>query len=84
MIGHGIAEAGLHFHLPAYVVPLETAALVESRRDTLQRGALIAALLPGDGETRCGGEDASVPVELDALHAAVVGDLSAVLLVTLR
>ena len=81
--GHGNADAGLHFHLPAYVVPLETAALVESRKNTLQRRALIAALLPGGGVTRRRCEDATVPVGLDTRHAAVVGDLPAVLLVTL-
>ena len=78
--GHGNADAGLHFHLPACVVPLETAALVESRKDTLQRRALTVALLPGGGVTRRRGEDATVLVEFDARHAAVVGDLSTVLL----
>ena len=81
--GHGNADAGLHFHLPAYIVPLEAVALVESRKDTFQTGALIVALFSGGGVTRRGGEDATVPVELDAIHAAVVGDLPAVLLVTL-
>ena len=80
--GHANVDAGLHFHLSAYVVSLETVALVESRKNTLQRGALIVAILPGDGVTRRRGEDATVLVKLDAHHAAVVGDLSAVLLVT--
>ena len=80
--GHGNADVGLHFHFPTYVVPLETAALVESRKDTLQHGALIAALMPGSGVTRCGREDSTVLAELGALDAAVLGDLSAVLLVT--
>ena len=80
--GHGNADAGLHFHLPAYIVPLETVALVESRKDTFQRGALIVALLPSSGVTRRRGEDATILVEFDARCAAVVGDLTAVLLVT--
>ena len=64
--GHGNADADLHFHLPAYVVPLETVALVESRKNTLQRGALIVVLLPSGGVTRRRCEDATVLVEFDA------------------
>ena len=71
--GHGNVDSGLHFHFAAYVVPLETTALVEARKISLQRDALIVALLPSDGVMRRRGEDATVLVELDARCAAVVG-----------
>ena len=50
--GHGNADAGLHFQVPTYMAPLETAALVESRKYVIERGALIAVLLPGGSVTR--------------------------------
>ena len=80
--GHGNSDAGSHFHLPAYVVPLEMASLGESSKNSIQRGALIATLFPGSGVVLRGGEDVTVFVELDKHHAAVVEELSAVLLVT--
>ena len=80
--GHGNADAGFHYHLLADIVPLETVALIKSRKDALQRGAKIVALLPGGSVTRRGRENATVLVELDAHQTTVVGDLAAVLLVT--
>ena len=64
--GHGNADVGLHFHFSAYIVPLETVALVESRKNTLQRDTLIVVLLSSGGVTRRRCEDATVLVEFDA------------------
>ena len=80
--GHGNADAGIYFHLPAYSVPLETAALIESRKHTLQTGGPTAAFSRQPRDAR-GRENATFPVEHDAHHKTVVGDPTTVLLVTL-
>ena len=62
---------------------LETAALIEARIVALQRGTPLVPLAPGIAVTWRGREDATVLMEFDAHHAAVVRDLTAVLLLIL-
>ncbi len=81
--GQSQADAGFQFRLNACLVSLETVALIEVRKVALQRGTPLVSLAPGIAVTWRGREDATVLREFEAHHAAVVRDLTAVLLLTL-